>query len=277
MARKNLGKSLELMFGHEGGYVNNPNDKGGPTKFGITHGTLAAHRGVASVSASQVKALTLDEATQIYIKSYWGLAGCDSLPSGIDYAVFDTAVNSGVSRAVKILQKVLNFKGNEVDGVAGEHTLDATKNYAGGQEKLVRDYCNARMAFLKGLSDFKTFGRGWTIRVTGVDPKGQYKKQLGVVGNALILAKSELVDTKVVPVAEDIPSEIPTGKGSVTNTSLSTIVTKPEIAGPLVAGATSIITPFASGSVILQATLAFVVVVAVLIGAYFIVKRIRRD
>lgn len=274
MARKNLGKSLELMFGHEGSYVNDPNDNGGPTKFGITHKTLAAHRGVASVSAAQVKAMKIEEATEIASKSYWIPAGGDILPSGLDYMAFDFGYHSGPSRGNKELQKLL---GVTADGIIGVRTGDAVKRYPGGLEKLIKDYADARMKYMRGLSDWKHYSRGWTIRVTGVDPKGQYKKALGVVGNALIMARSENLTTKVEPVVEIMPANIPDGKAPVSNTSLSTIVTKPEIAGPLVAGATSIITPFASGSVILQATLAFVVVVAVLIGAYFIVKRIRRD
>lgn len=277
MARKNLSKSLELMFGHEGGYVNHPKDPGSATKFGITAKTLAGHRGVKSVTNDQVKKLTIEEATGIYIKSYWGLSRCDDLPSGLDYAVFDMAVNSGVSQAGKTLQRTLGFTGNGIDGVIGEQTLSAIKNYAGGIEKLIRDYCEARMKFLRGLSTFATFGRGWQIRVTGTDPQGKYKQALGVVGNALIMARAEKVNTKVEPVVEELPTEIETGKAPVSNTSLSTIAIKPELAGPIVAGAGTLITPFASGSVILQATLAFVVVVAVIIGAYFVVKRIRRD
>lgn len=284
MSRKNLSKSLELAFGSEGGYTNNANDKGNwlngknvGTKYGITGKTYAAYLGKKDVTAAQVKAITLEEATAIYVKSYWNQGGGDLLPSGLDYAVFDTSINSGPNRAVKILQKALGFKDSAVDGVVGDQTLTAVKNYAGGIEKLIRDYCDERMRFLKGLSDWKFFGRGWSIRVTGTDPQGKYKQALGVVGNALIMARTENRTTKVETVVEELPTEIETGKAPVSNTSLSTIAIKPELAGPIVAGAGTLITPFASGSVILQATLAFVVVVAVIIGAYFVVKRIRRD
>ena len=93
--RENLDRSLELMFGHEGGYVNVATDKGGPTKYGITHRTLAAHRGVSRVTAEQVKAMNIAEARDIYIESYWSQSGADQLPAGLDYAVFDFGVNSG--------------------------------------------------------------------------------------------------------------------------------------------------------------------------------------
>ena len=75
--RETLPVALDLMFGHEGGYSNVKTDSGGPTKFGVTHRTLAAHRGAASVTAAQVKAMTKEEATEIYRRSYWHQSGGD--------------------------------------------------------------------------------------------------------------------------------------------------------------------------------------------------------
>lgn len=195
--RESLSESLRLMFGHEGGYVNSKNDSGGPTKYGITHRTLAAHRGVQSVTAAQVKALTLAEAETIYRKSYWPQSGGDVLPVGLDYAAFDFGVNAGPRRAVLVLQKVL---GVTQDGTIGPRTLAAVKAYSGGVTKLIRDYCNARMTYLKSLTGPKGFpehGRGWTIRVTGIDPKGIYKTKPGVVGEAVRMAME--ADSKNVP------------------------------------------------------------------------------
>lgn len=189
--RETLPKALHLMFGHEGGYVNVATDRGGPTKYGITHTTLAAHRGVRSVTAAQVKALTLAEAEDIYRKSYWAQSGGDVLPVGLDYAAFDFGVNSGPGRAVMVLQQVVRVA---ADGKIGPQTLAAVKAYPGGVVKLIRDYCAARMAFLRGLTNPKTGfpvnGRGWTIRVTGVDPKGQWASVPGVVGHAVEMALS---------------------------------------------------------------------------------------
>ena len=118
--RETLPKALQLMFGHEGGYSNAKTDRGGPTKYGITHATLAANRGVKSVTADQVKALTRAEAETIYRKSYWGHSGGDVLPVGLDYAAFDFGVNSGPARAAKVLQQVV---GVVADGKIGPNGL----------------------------------------------------------------------------------------------------------------------------------------------------------
>ena len=187
--RETLPKALTLMFGHEGGYVNAATDRGGPTKYGITHTTLAAYRGVKSVTAAQVKALTLAEAESIYRQQYWIQSGGDVLPVGLDYAAFDFGVNSGPARAVKTLQQVLRVA---ADGKIGPKTLAAVRAYPGGTVQLIRDYCAARMVFLRGLTSpatgFPVNGRGWTIRVTGVDPKGQWASTPGVVGHAVQMA-----------------------------------------------------------------------------------------
>lgn len=190
--RETLPTALTLMFGHEGGYVNAKTDRGGPTKYGITHKTLAAHRGVKSVTAAQVKAMTLAEAEAIYRKSYWTQSGGDVLPIGLDYAVFDFGVNSGPARAAKTLQGVV---GVAADGKIGPATVAAVRSYPGGVVKLIRDYCAARMAFLRSLKNtatgFPVNGRGWTIRVTGVDPKGEWASTPGVVGHAVELAMTQ--------------------------------------------------------------------------------------
>ncbi|AFL49377.1 lysozyme family protein [Sinorhizobium fredii] len=126
----NLPVALELTFGDEGGYSNQKGDRGNylngalvGTKYGITRQTLAAHRGVKSVTAAQVKAMSREEAEDIYRRSYWGQSGGD-LPPGLDYAVFNSGVMSGPSRAVKILQETLGVR---EDGHVGEQTLAAVR------------------------------------------------------------------------------------------------------------------------------------------------------
>jgi len=184
--RETLPKALSLMFGDEGGYVNRKTDAGGPTKYGVTQRTLSADLG-RPASIEDVRSLTLARAEAIYRKSYWTQSGGDLLPAGLDYAVFTSAVMSGPAKAVKILQQLV---GVAADGIVGVQTVDAVRRY-GAIAKLIRAYCDAYMAYLRSIPGSKGFasnGRGWTIRITGKDPKGQWAPTPGVVGHALALA-----------------------------------------------------------------------------------------
>ena len=270
MARETLPVALDLMFGHEGGYVNTKTDRGGPTKYGITHKTLAAHRGVASVTAEQVKAMTREEATEIYRRSYWVQSGGDLLPKGLDYAAFDFGVNSGPSTAVLRLQKVLGVR---QDRVVGEQTVAAAKAYPGGITKLIRDYCDERMAYLRSLTNTKTGfpvnGRGWTIRVTGKDPKGQWADQLGVVGNAVRLASLSKDLVKLVNVPEE-----GNAKADVRDTGIVEVIKKPEAWGPIT-GFLSAAGAIFAGSGPVQWALAALMIGGGILGFIYLVKRVR--
>lgn len=274
--RENLDDSLELMFGHEGGYVNAKTDRGGPTKYGITHKTLAAHRGVPSVSAAQVKALTIKEAEDIYRKSYWGPSGGDVLPSGLDYAAFDFGVNSGPQRAVKTLQKVLGVK---QDGWIGAQTLSKVESYPGGRGQLIADYCAARMAFLrslKGSQGFSANGRGWTIRVTGKDPKGQWKDQPGVIGNALAMAANQ--PAKPAPAMSAVTAPVEAEMAAKAEPSVVDAYLKPDVllpaGGAVATGAGTVLT---SGMDPVRLAIALAIIVIVGLGAYYAFRRIRAN
>lgn len=277
MARETLPVALDLMFGHEGGYSNSKTDSGGPTKYGVTHKTLAASRGVKSVTASEVKALTLAEATKIYQRSYWGQSGGDVLPAGLDYAAFDFGVNSGPTTAVRKLQTVLVAKGvyaGKVDGHIGEQTIAAIAAYPGGARMLIIDYCDERMRYLRSLGGgqgFKANGRGWTIRVTGKDPLKKWKDQPGVVGNALRLTRTK----GPAPVIVDAPVEAQ-AKADTKSTGLPEILKKPEAWGPL-SGLVTAMGAIAAGSGPLQWALALALVAGVGVGVWCFVRRVRGE
>lgn len=156
------GAIQQWVLASEGGYVDHPSDPGGATNLGITHKTLAAWRG-KPVTKQDVRNLTRDEALQIYKAQYWDAVRGDQLPAGLDYAVFDYAVNSGPARAVKDLQRVL---GVGVDGIVGAQTLAAAN--ARSASDLINALCDRRLEFVRGLSTYATFGRGWESRIASV-------------------------------------------------------------------------------------------------------------
>ena len=112
-------ESIRRLLKSEGGYVNHPSDPGGPTNFGITLGDYRKYV-KADASAADIRAMNVDEAKAIYRAKYWGAMHGDELPAGVDYCVFDYAVNSGTGRAPKVLQRVL---GISVTGWMDDATL----------------------------------------------------------------------------------------------------------------------------------------------------------
>ncbi len=207
MSAENLERSVELVFGHEGGYVNNPKDPGGPTKYGITLKTLSAWRGKAC-TASDVRALSLPEASQILRKQYWAPIRGDDLPSGLDHALFDYAVNSGPAQAVKTLQRCL---GVNADGIMGAQTLNAI---ASKQEPvaLIDALCNQRLKFLRGLKTWWDFRKGWSCRIERV--RGEAKAMVKGL-KALQLASPKEGFESADP-AETALSATIDGKGAAT-------------------------------------------------------------
>jgi lysozyme family protein len=190
MANRNFARALEHVLKDEGGYVDHPKDPGGATNMGITLRTLADWRGVATLSKAEVKALTRDEAGRIYRKKYWDAIRGDDLPDGVDYATFDFAVNSGVHRASIYLQDIL---GVAPDGKIGPLTVKAT--IGKDRARLVNKLCDDRVAFLKRLSTFPTFGRGWMTRVKGVRAE------------ALLMAAQGVDAPSTPPPIPDLPND----------------------------------------------------------------------
>ena len=114
---------LEDVLKREGGFTEHPSDPGRATKFGITQGTLSAHRG-REVDSGEVAQLTLDEAKAILRKNYLEGPGVSKLPSRLVPQVFDMAVNMGPQNAIRILQRII---GADEDGILGPQTLEAAR------------------------------------------------------------------------------------------------------------------------------------------------------
>ncbi len=161
---------LTHILRHEGGYVDNPKDPGGATNFGITRKTLARWRQVSpwwKLPKSQVRTIKHPEVSAIYRSLYWDRCRGSIMPKGLDYALFDFAVNSGPSRAIRHLQTALGVMS---DGIIGPITLNAIESFvvSKGVGELIKKFITQRLGFLRRLTGFKTFGRGWTKRVASV-------------------------------------------------------------------------------------------------------------
>jgi lysozyme family protein len=163
MTTETFGRALTLVLKHEGGYVDHPRDPGGATNLGVTIGTLTGWLGRKATKA-EVKALKPADVAPIYKKNYWDACRGDELPAGVDYAMFDFAVNSGVQRSVMGLQRAV---GVADDGKLGPITLKAVRNT--DPQVLIKRLCTDRLSFLTRLSTWKTFGKGWMARVQGVE------------------------------------------------------------------------------------------------------------
>jgi lysozyme family protein len=169
--QSNFNESLEMLLKHEGGFSNHSQDPGGVTNLGVTAKVWESWVG-HPVDEKQMRALTPQDVAPLYKRKYWDACRADELVSGLDYAVFDFAVNSGVGRAAKTLQ---NCVGVTPDGGIGPATLAAVKTH--DPAELIENLCDKRLNFLQSLSTFATFGRGWERRVNEV--KAEALKMLG--------------------------------------------------------------------------------------------------
>ena len=161
----NFEACLALVLKSEGGFVNNPKDPGGATNFGVTKATYEQFTG-KTVSVDDMRALTVDQITPLYRRMFWDAVHGDDLPAGVDYAILDFAVNSGVKRAAKALQQAV---GVTVDGAIGAATMAAVAS--ADANDIVTKVCAARLAFLQALTTWQYYGKGWGGRVARVEQR----------------------------------------------------------------------------------------------------------
>ena len=154
----NFDAALRHVLKSEGGYVDHPKDPGGRTNLGVTARTWEDWIGHVP-SEKEMRELTREKVAPLYKRKYWDAVKCDDLPAGVDYCVFDCAVNSGPGRAAKILQETVGVK---PDGGIGPITLAAVKSL--DPVVLINKYTEKRLAFWQSLPTFDTFGKGWTRR-----------------------------------------------------------------------------------------------------------------
>ena len=158
----NFESALAHVLKSEGGYVNNSKDPGGMTNLGCTKTTWEEFVG-HPVSEADMRGLKPADVAPLYKRKFWDKVSGDDLPAGLDYAVFDAAINSGPGRAAKWLQEVV---GVTADGAIGKGTLAAVATFK--TQDLIKAYNDKRLKFLQGLPTFGTFGKGWSTRVASV-------------------------------------------------------------------------------------------------------------
>ena len=129
---------------------------------GVTLAVYRRHYG-ENKSKDDLRNISDAELEKIYRSGYWGKCHCDDLPAGVDYIVFDAAVNSGPGRSAKWLQGAVGAK---QDGGIGAKTIARVKEQADTMQ-MANDMCDRRLSFLQSLSTWGTFGKGWGRRVEG--------------------------------------------------------------------------------------------------------------
>ena len=141
------GTILKDVLASEGGNDDDPRDPGGRTSRGIIQSEWNQWRKTHPGLPADVWKAPQDQVEEIYKQKYWDALNCDALPGGVDYAVFDYGVNSGIGRASRVLKSFA--------GITDPRTL-------------INNICDERLAFLQGLRTWRTFGRGWSRRVAEV-------------------------------------------------------------------------------------------------------------
>jgi len=158
----NWDNALKAVLHHEGSFVNHPSDPGGMTNLGCTKTVWEEWCG-HPVTEQDMRDLEAEDVAPLYKAKYWDKVKGDDLPAGIDYIVFDAAINSGPGRASKWFQECV---GVQPDGIIGPMTLQVASAMV--PMDLVNLYCDKRLAFLKELKTWDVFGKGWERRVEEV-------------------------------------------------------------------------------------------------------------
>ncbi len=150
--------AFHKLLGHEGGFVDHPKDPGGATNWGITQ-AVARENGYTG----DMRDLPVDTAKAIYSSQYWVPVRAEELPPTVRYAVFDAAVNSGVSQAIRWLQRAVGVRD---DGIIGPVTLAAVRQR--DPQALAASMLGQRLEFMASLPTWPAFGRGWARRIASL-------------------------------------------------------------------------------------------------------------
>jgi len=175
--KENFEQCMVMLLENEGGYQEDNRDPGnhgdgygnaGSTNWGVTAKVFAEYTGQPA-TREIMKALKKEDVYPVYKELYADKIKFDLLPSGVDWVVFDFCVNSGVSRAAKTLQRIVDAT---ADGFVGGQTIAAVEKK--DAKEIVEAMYKTRQSFLEGLSTFSIYGKGWSrrnehVKVTAID------------------------------------------------------------------------------------------------------------
>jgi lysozyme family protein len=163
MMKNNYDIALQHVLKSEGLWSDNPKDPGGATMKGITFMIFKAWKKNPNLTKDDLKNISDEDVYNLYKQNYWDKIHGDDLPAGVDYAVFDSAVNMGVGRAAKLIQEAA---GVTADGVLGPASLSAIQK--ADAKELIEKFTHLKEEFYRSLNTFPTFGVGWLRRVAEV-------------------------------------------------------------------------------------------------------------
>lgn len=144
-------RAFEILLGHEAGFVDNPADPGGATKYGIS---------ARAYPDLDIRNLSVEAAKAIYRRDYWNRVCGDILPPGLALLLFDAAVNAGVDQAVRWLQRAAAVR---EDGQLGPVTLAAAR-----EPGVALAFHRIRVQAMTRMPGWGSFGRGWAVRLAAL-------------------------------------------------------------------------------------------------------------
>lgn len=244
---------LKWLAVTEGSFIDHPADPGGPTNKGVTQRVYDAWRVRRGKPKKDVRHITRQEAEAIYKAQYWDKVMGDELPSGVDYAVLDFAVNSGVHRAVKFVQEIV---GVSADGIMGHVTLAAIAGF--GSVQLINRLCDKREAYVRKLKTYKVFGDGWDKRIARV------RKASIALARENAEAATLVAPTKAAQGKADGPVRM--------SATMADMVKSPQVLGTVGSVVGSVAT-MASGTGPVQWALAAVLVLGAVAGVALLLRR----
>jgi len=155
--------AFDRVFHNEGGFQNDPNDRGNWTSGAIGEGELKGTKyGISAMSYPNIdiENMTFEDAQEIYRVDWWQRLRMDSFPTVLQYQIFDAAINHGMRNAIIILQRAI---GANADGVIGPRTRLMVSKLE--TNDLALSFIAERLVFITNIRTWDRYGKGWARRI----------------------------------------------------------------------------------------------------------------